>query len=67
MADAILDLVRSYPIEKLVKEIGSDGFLKTPFEQLSLALSSLDVEKYTAAVVLLLYVSDLEGTSLAVC
>jgi len=56
MADAISNIVRTMAPEKMAQELGSDGFVKAGFENLSLALSSLDVDKNTAGIVLLLYV-----------
>lgn len=56
MADAVINLVRSLAPEKLVADLGSDAFMKSGFDNLSMALSGLDVDHHTPGVVLLLYV-----------
>lgn len=57
MADALIGLIRSMTPEKLAADLGSEAFVKTGFDPISMALNALDVDQHTPGIVLLLYVS----------
>lgn len=56
MAEAVVGLIRSLTPEKLASELGSEAFMKSGFDNISMALNGLDVDQHTPGVVLLLYV-----------